>query len=325
MNKKNNKNIEIDTLRKKFSNYLLRNGFTESTAKTIVSDSLYLLRKEGSENFLKLLADSDFENTASSALQHCLSLHSEGAAKNNIIVYLSSLKKLRNFLNLSNYLETVKEGSKLKERLKKTNKSNVILPNPTTKEVNKYLTKWNSNENNVTQELGLDELFNKVWPNNVDLKEIMIKIAALDHFYSTNIFSAYDLAKHILKLNIDSRLQLGDATLVDDIKKVSVKNKIINFYSFASKYCNRHRPDDYPIYDSYVKKVLIWFRNQDNFSDFEEEDLKQYPKFKDVINDFINFYELNNYKLMEIDKYIWQLGKEYFSAPIKDDKNNSKN
>ena len=41
-------------------------------------------------------------------------------------------------------------------------------------------------------------------------------------------------------------------------------------------------------------------------------DLKDYVSFKGALVDFRTFYGLGKYDLKQIDKYIWQLGKEYF-------------
>ena len=54
------------------------------------------------------------------------------------------------------------------------------------------------------------------------MSDILLKVAALNDFYSTNIFSDYPVAKHILSLNIDARLKSGDITLVSDLQKVTI-------------------------------------------------------------------------------------------------------
>ena len=41
-------------------------------------------------------------------------------------------------------------------------------------------------------------------------------------------------------------------------------------------------------------------------------DLKDYIKFKSILNDFRTFYGLDQYNLKQIDQYVWQLGKDYF-------------
>ena len=184
------------------------------------------------------------------------------------------------------------------------------IPNPSKDEVKKYLQKWDSLDNYVLQESSLDKLFLKTYPNNTDINDILIKASSLNDFYSTNIFSIFSVAKHILELNIDERLKAGDETLVNDIAKIIIKNK--NFYSFASKYCSHHYPTEYPIYDNYVEKVLLYFKKRDKFDDFTKEDLKNYKTFKKILITFKNFYKIDEYDLKEIDKYIWQLGKEYF-------------
>ena len=113
-------------------------------------------------------------------------------------------------------------------------------------------------------------------------------------------------------MDVDARLKAGDVTLVRDIQKVTINGVEKNFYSFATKYCSHHNPLEYPIYDSYVEKVLKHFRDRDGFSKFSNDDLKDYIRFKGTLVDFGKFYGLDQYNLKQIDKYIWQLGKRYF-------------
>lgn len=186
------------------------------------------------------------------------------------------------------------------------------VPNPSKGEVDQYLKLWDSLENYVLQEKSLDKLFFHTYPENKEIEDILIKASSLNDFYSTNIFSTFEVAKHILKLDIDKRLNEGDESLVDDIAKITIKGKEKHFYSFASKYCSHHKPLDFPIYDSYVEKVLMHFQKKDNFSNFKRIDLKDYRKFKSILIDFKKYYDIDEYNLKDIDRYLWQLGKEYF-------------
>lgn len=183
---------------------------------------------------------------------------------------------------------------------------------PTTKEVNKYLRLWDTLENYVLQEDALDKLFFNTYPFNEDISEILVKAAALNDFYSTNIFSIFPVAKHIHNLKIDTRLKVKDPSLVNDIAQVDMNGKIKNFYSFATKYCSHHDPINYPIYDIYVEKVLMALNKRDKFSKFNKKDLKDYKRFKEIIIEFRKYYGLDEFNLKQIDKYIWQLGKEFF-------------
>ncbi|MDO4962834.1 MAG: hypothetical protein Q4E75_01865 [bacterium] len=186
------------------------------------------------------------------------------------------------------------------------------IPRPCKSEVEKYLNRWDSLENYVLQESSLYKLFHKTYPNNNDINDILIKASSLNDFYSTNIFSIFPVAKHILELDIDKRLKSGDTTLVNDIANVTIGGINKHFYSFATKYCSHHNADDFPIYDSFVEKVLLHFKKIDKFEQFNSSDLKDYSKFKNILISFKNFYNIDKYGLKDIDRYLWQLGKEYF-------------
>lgn len=188
----------------------------------------------------------------------------------------------------------------------------VNIPNPNKKEVKKYLNKWDSLENYVLQENSLNKLFYELAPKNTDINDILIKCSTLNDFYSTNIFSIFTIAKHIQSLNIDDRLKNSDTTLVNDIANVDVSGKHHIFYSFATKYCSHHCPTEYPIYDSYVEKVLLYFKKKDNFYNFDKEDLKNYSKYKNILINFKKYYDIDEFDLKDLDRYLWQLGKDYF-------------
>ena len=131
----------------------------------------------------------------------------------------------------------------------------ITILKPNKAEVEKYLDKWDSLENYVLQENALNKLFMEVYPNNTDINDILIKCSSLNDFYSTNIFSIFPVAKHILELNIDERLKNKDTSLVNDIAKLNINGKGKYFYSFATKYCSHYFPKDFPIYEVLLKSV----------------------------------------------------------------------
>ena len=186
------------------------------------------------------------------------------------------------------------------------------IPEPSVEQVLYWLKSWDELEDYVAQEDAIDKLFKGEFSSNSSLQNILIKCSVLNDFYSTNIFKIYPVAKHILKLNIDERLKAGDPTLVDDIAHININYKEKNFYSFASKYCSHHNELEFPIYDSYVHKVLKYFKKVDKFFEFNEADLKIYPKYKNILIEFRKFYHLERFNLKELDKYLWQFGKRYF-------------
>lgn len=191
--------------------------------------------------------------------------------------------------------------------------NNPNIPRPTPKEIESYLKLWDSLENYALQESSLKKLFSKTYPLNNNLDDVLIKVCALNDFYSTNIFSPFTVAKHIVALNIDDYLAKDDLEIVNKIGNVKMNDhKSINFYSFATKYCSHHKPTMYPIYDSYVEKILMYFKKKDHFCDFSRQDLRSYGKFKEVLLKFREFYRLQQFNLKQIDQYLWQAGKKYF-------------
>lgn len=189
----------------------------------------------------------------------------------------------------------------------------IDISSPNKEIIEEYLTKWENLEDHyIWQESSLDKLFHEDYKLNTDLNEILIKCSCLNDFYSTNIFLIYPVAKNIFNLNIDKRLEEGDASLVNDIANVEISGKQKHFYSFASKYCSHHNAIQFPIYDYFVEKMLLYFKKKDKFSNFHKEDLKNYTKFRNVLLEFKKFYDIDEYNLRDIDKYLWISGKEYF-------------
>lgn len=187
------------------------------------------------------------------------------------------------------------------------------IPQPSVEEVEYWLNKWDSSPDYTEQEAAIYELFHGAYSYNENLQHILIKCSVLNDFYSTNIFKVYSVATHIQSLHIDKRLAEGDLTLVNDVARVEISGKSKNFYSFASKYCSHHNQDSYPIYDSYVDKMLKYFKKKDSFAKFENDDLRDYPKFVSVVKQFRTYYGLEKYNLKDLDRYLWQAGKKYFN------------
>ena len=185
---------------------------------------------------------------------------------------------------------------------------------PTCEEVERYIRKWDELEDYVNQEKALDKLFMQICRENQCIEDILIKCSALNDFYSTNIFKVHHVAQHYLKHNIDQRLETGDLTLVEDLTAIPINGKVHRFYSFATKYCSHHRPDIYPIYDSYVHKLLMYFREKGYVKFKTGNDLKDYQKYTDIIKSLKKKdKQLDKFTVKEIDKYLWQLGKEAFN------------
>ena len=166
------------------------------------------------------------------------------------------------------------------------------------------------------QEKAIKIAFNN--SSHEDIAQVLIKIAILNDFYNTNIFYTFEMAKHIMeihnKINIKKALEDGNVDLVGQIANIKIENKEgklkkYYFYSFASKYCSHHNEEKFPIYDNLVSKVLLAFKKLNSKFSFIESDLRDYKKFKAVLEDFKTYYNLS-YSFKELDRCLWQIGKK---------------
>lgn len=307
------KSLSLGEIRIRYRAYLESKELSQNTIQTSCSDAFYILRHDNELDFWRMIEGSEWETVACKRLRNILSQNSKGNADKNLSGYMFHLRMLREFI-MSNLFIYPVERVDMHNLIKKNKVVSIknIIPTPSSDEVEKYLSIWNTLDNYYVQEVALNRLFHDLCPCNKDINDVLLKVSTLNDFYSTNIFSVYPVAKHILKLDIDERLRIGDYTLVKDIQYVTISGQSKSFYSFATKYCSHHNPYDFPIYDSYVDKVLCYFQKTDRYERFTNQDLKDYDKFKNILNRFREFYSLEQYELKQIDQYLWLLGKEYF-------------
>lgn len=305
---------DLAELREGFKEFLNTN-YRQLTYKDIIcSEAFYIFREGlGIEPKEVLFSQNGIEKYREKLMEHFLARGRKNP-KSDAYTYCRNIKLLREYVTgVTVSVSTREEKDKITTKVPRKNKSRADISRPSKGEVIKYLGLWDTLENYKFQEEALDKLFNVTYPSNTLMEDVLVKVSTLNDFYSTNIFAAYKVAKHILSLNIDERLNNGDINLVGDIAKTPMDNgNIKNFYSFATKYCSHHKPFDFPIYDSYVDTLLKYFRDEDNFYEFKNQDLKDYVIFKKVLIEFQRYYDLRQFNLKEIDKYLWLLGKEKF-------------
>lgn len=323
-------------LRSEFKRHLAVERADRKDNGSVLSDAFFPSRTNIGIDFWDIFTSNDSIQLCREKLENYFEHTAKRKTpKSDSYTYITAIKKLKSFID-SDYgginkflgLPEIENPAKneyanpisISDKTTKVNSSKTFLevPCPCCDEIDKYLLRWDDLENYSLQESALDKLFLRTYPYNTEIDDILVKVSTLNDFYSTNIFSPFQIAKHILVLNIDERLSVGDVTLVNEIAKVRMNNNSLkNFYSFATKYCSHHNPLDFPIYDSYVDRLLRYFRDTDGFFAFNNNDLKQYADFKNILIKFRNYYKLEAYNLKEIDKYLWQLGKETFPKKYK--------
>ena len=158
----------------------------------------------------------------------------------------------------------------------------------------------------------LDALFS-TYPKNTCQWQVLLKVTALNALYKTRIMNVYPVVETILGVGrqLDSLISRGDPAAVDLMKmvKFAKREKTMNFFSFASKYCHFHKPDRYPIYDQYVDAALRKLRRDKKLA-FESDALNReaYAPFKSVVDAFIGKYA-SGCSYDAADKFLWRKGK----------------
>ncbi|MCD8289951.1 MAG: hypothetical protein LUC91_00430 [Prevotella sp.] len=175
----------------------------------------------------------------------------------------------------------------------------------------KCFSYWDELVGYPQQEEMLKNLFGNC-PTNKDSDKVMIKVATLDSCYSTHLPSVYKMSERILGINdFDKMLQAGNLDLIDEMCKMEGYKP----FSFSSKYCSHHCHKIYPIYDSLVAGLLIYYQATDNF--MENGERLSYNKLKKsyatsfypTIKKFRQYYDLEQYDFKQLDRVLWTLCK----------------
>lgn len=208
-----------------------------------------------------------------------------------------------------------------KKRWKIENFRDGCPPKPSPDIIEEWKINWENTEGNTEQEHALKKLFTELLPHNSDLDDVLIKVCTLNDFYSTNIYNVLSVAKVIKDMNFDNTFNSDEALpkRVDELNDKVYEATKKHIYSFSTKFFSHHRPDIYPIYDSYVDKLLRYYRDEYQFFSFKDEKLLNYEGFYEVYIKFKKYFGLTQFTARDIDKFLWQAGKHHFPK-YKDEK-----
>jgi hypothetical protein len=157
----------------------------------------------------------------------------------------------------------------------------------------------------------VEESLNLLWsafPHNTEPSQVFLKVLVLNQLYSTrvDVVDIELLARHIAGLSIDPLLDQGALEAVRLITNCPGLKK--KYLSFASKYCSRHRPEIYPIWDGNARACLWAYKKQDLFAPFHNYDLWNYEKFLELVIAFRTKYSLTCFTLRQLDKFLYRFG-----------------
>jgi hypothetical protein len=141
-------------------------------------------------------------------------------------------------------------------------------------------------------------------PANTEVDVIRMKVGFVNDRDMKLAINPEDMVRHIMKLNIDPRVQSGDLTLVDDIAAINGSPEPALLH-FASAFCNFHHPELFPIYSNqYLDFYLEYIKHYKLPLDAER--LDTYDVFCAALNDLVNRLKLSgkmNY--LQLRKFAW--------------------
>lgn len=145
------------------------------------------------------------------------------------------------------------------------------------------------------------------FPDNDDEKVVLGKVCLIDHLYGTNTKNAVEVAKHIVKSEVDGLLTKKNdpESALEAIRKITGWKKDI--LSFASKYCHFHNKAMFPIYDKYASAAL------GEFTDWAKN-CRHYSLYRKKVAEVFRGFSFE-----EADVYLWLYGlREVLKAGRKD-------
>ncbi|MDY5968784.1 MAG: hypothetical protein SPJ13_02035 [Bacteroidales bacterium] len=173
---------------------------------------------------------------------------------------------------------------------------------PTTEEVEKSLMTYYNDDfyHKYRDEATTLQYLYQTYRGNHHQNQVHVKVAVLDDFFGYHLSHSYQLSQHIVSMNIDERLKQGDVCVVNDICNVLYpvdKEERNRLYSFATRYCNQHEAQRFPIYDSYSETCMAEYLIEDlhgqrEGTSIKPEDMKDYAVFCHVVKLFLEHYNL---------------------------------
>lgn len=158
--------------------------------------------------------------------------------------------------------------------------------------------------------------------------EVGIKVAALNQLYSTAIQYIRPVVEKIVcevSEKHKSFTDKGYADLVDKITTVSWVSPTTRRahsrrnLSFASKYVHFLSGCKIPIYDSIIWIVMIGYLKQNGYNAYSFSPPSSYEYFYKAFVKFRQRFNLNERSNYDIDKFLWQYGKNMLNEIIEEE------
>mgnify|MGYP003655198913 CR=1 FL=1 len=142
--------------------------------------------------------------------------------------------------------------------------------------------------------------FVKKEPFNVCLQTVTEKVGAIGSPALWQNGEQQTVAKHILALHIDDRLNKGDRGLIGDLSNIKVSFSDYDLLHFFSRYCCVHQPEHFAIYSSSTLKII-----QSKYSNFEFTGKESYEDYWKGVNLILNDLDITMLNYFCAEKFFW--------------------
>lgn len=174
--------------------------------------------------------------------------------------------------------------------------------------IDKEIEAFDTQPETAFAESAIRELIS-TYPDNQDVRHVLVKVIAINSLYHARVLDIdlQPLSVYITTIDeLDARLIQGTPNVVDAIWKSQGTRR--HYFSFATKFCSWHNQAAYAIYDLNVWEALVAYRALGESFGFRNSECRDYCGFLDVVKRFRNSYDLAEYSLKSIDKFLWRMG-----------------
>jgi hypothetical protein len=152
------------------------------------------------------------------------------------------------------------------------------------------------------------------FPENIDYKQVLIKVVLLNTLYKTAIFDVYKITEHIINQEIDTKIRRGDLGVIETIRRGHGIGNNMDLYSFATKYVHWHNTKQYPIFDNLVDKLLPEIEDRYMLRELYNGADRNYPSLKAAIDEIVSLTGLQEFKYKKIDQALWVYAKYKYKS-----------
>lgn len=145
----------------------------------------------------------------------------------------------------------------------------------------------------------------KTMPSNTKLTQVLLKAAALNQLYRTNVFNLHPMAQHVVQVFSQEYQSDDDCLRVEKIAYLEASGQ--HHQSFASKYCHFFADRErFPLFDGYARRMVREHLGKGNYRCKKTD-----PRYRDFYADLKTLRDHIPFSptVREMDRYLWLRGQ----------------